>query len=187
MDFEIVSAAELSLDEQARIANEAFAGYVGGWTEMDVPAVARFLMLHGADLFYSRFVRVNGRLAGFGYINRTANILRLGGMALIPEARGTGAAAYLLRALFDDAKDNGDEAMVLEVIEQNPRAIAFYRRHGFREITRLIGGRLKVDARRDDHESLPEVSRMPVIDALSAPGFREYPEVSWSISRQAIA
>ena len=84
-------------------------------------------MLQGTDLFYSRLVRMNGELAGFGYINRTANILRLSGMALIPSARGTGAAAHLLNHLFDEAKANADATMMLEVIDQarvtvaNPR------------------------------------------------------------------
>ena len=135
VNFEIVPAATVPLEEQARLANEAFAGYVGGWAEMDTIAFARFLLAQGADLFYSRLVAIDGELAGFGYITRTANFVRLAGMALIPSARGTGAAAELLLHLFEDAKANRDEAMILEVIEQNPRAIAFYRRHGFRELT----------------------------------------------------
>jgi hypothetical protein len=44
---------------------------------MDAISFARFLMVQGADLFHSRLVRVNGTLAGFGYITRTANIVRL--------------------------------------------------------------------------------------------------------------
>ncbi|MBA2623164.1 MAG: hypothetical protein H0U88_06015 [Chthoniobacterales bacterium] len=86
MTFEIVPAAEVPLAEQARLANEAFAGYVGGWAEMDANVLARFLMLQGTDLFYSRFVRADDRLVGFGYINHTGKILRLSGMAMVPES-----------------------------------------------------------------------------------------------------
>ena len=63
MNFEIVPAAAVPLDEQARLANAAFAGYVGGWVDMDAISFARFLMIQGADLFHSRLVRVNGTLA----------------------------------------------------------------------------------------------------------------------------
>lgn len=104
MSFAIVPAAEISLAEQAAIANRAFAGYVAGWAELDAAGLARFLCLQGADLFYSRFVRMDNRLVGFGYINRTGNISRLAGMALEPDARGTGAAGYLLRHLCDEAR-----------------------------------------------------------------------------------
>ncbi len=186
MQFEIVPAAEIPLAEQAVIANAAFANYVGGWTEMDASSLARFLLAQGTDLFYSRFVRTPDGLAGFGYINRTGNVLRLSGMALVPAARGTGAAGYLLEQLFADAQANGDVTMILEVIEQNPRAVAFYRRHGFRELTRLVGWRRAPGEAANDGgtNSLEEVS---LLEALCQSSAREYPEISWPICRYAIA
>jgi ribosomal protein S18 acetylase RimI-like enzyme len=187
MSFEIVPAVSVPLDEQARVANEAFAGYVGGWHEMDAGALGRFLMLQGADLFYSRFVRVNGELAGFGYITRVGNVLRLGGMAIIPSARGTGAAGHLLAHLFEEARANGDPMMMLEVIEQNPRAIALYRRHGFREITRLVGWRRKSDDGRERNGEVDALREVAVLDALHARAFRDYPEIPFQISRHSIA
>jgi hypothetical protein len=153
---------------------------------MDAISLARFLMLQGADLLHSRFVSVDGELAGFGYINRTADILRLGGMALVPSARGTGAAAYLLEHLCDEGHANGAAAMVLEVIEQNPRAHAVYRRHGFRELGRLRGWRLRADAARPAPRSEP-LEDIPVIEALRAPASREYPDLPWAISSHAVA
>jgi hypothetical protein len=66
MNFEIVPASAVPLAEQARVANAAFANYVGGWAELDAQTLTRFLLLQGADLFHSRFIRVNGELAGFG-------------------------------------------------------------------------------------------------------------------------
>lgn len=183
MSFEIVPAYEVPLTEQAAISNEAFAGYVGGWTELDAGSLARFLLLQGADLFYSRFLRARGCFVGFGYINRTGNILRLAAMGIVPEARGTGAAAQLLEHLFADAKERGDSAMMLEVIEQNPRAHAVYRRHGFREVTRLLSWRCSASL-HGDGDSVQEI---PLLDALRLPATREYPEIPWQISQHAIA
>lgn len=165
MEFEVIPAAEVSLAEQARLANEAFAGYVGGWADLDATTLARFLCLQGADLFYSRLVRNPAGLVGFGYINRTGNILRLGGMAIVPAARGTSAAARLLEQLFADANANGDATMTLEVIEQNPRAIALYRRHGFQQITRLQGWR-KSGNSAGAEKCQTAIEEIPVLEAL---------------------
>jgi ribosomal protein S18 acetylase RimI-like enzyme len=186
MSFEIVPAANLPLPEQARIANTAFAGYVAGWSEMDAAALGSFLCLQGADLRYSRFIRVDGELAGFGYINRTGNFPRVSGMALIPSARGTGAASHLLLHLLGEARERGDAAMILEVIEQNPRALAFYRRHGFREIGHLLGWRRLADGNIPSANE-GAVIELPVLEALRRWSEHSYPDIPWQISPFAIA
>jgi len=183
--FEIVPAAELPLADQALVANQAFAGYVGGWNDLDANSLARFLVAQGADLAYSRFLRSAGELVGFGYLNRTGNILRLTGMGIIPNARGTGAAGQLLANFFEEASSRGDGAMMLEVIEQNQRAHALYRREGFQEVGRLFGWR-----RLPGPSSTPEggeLEEISIIEALRFPGFLEYPEIPWQISRHALA
>lgn len=184
-EFEIVPAALVPLAEQARVANEAFAGYVGGWSEIDAESLTRFFFSQGTDLFFSRFVQARDGLAGFGYINRTANLVRLSGMAIIPSARGSGAADHLLQHLLDEAKTNGNEAMMLEVIEQNPRAHAFYKRHGFRELSRLLGWRLKPGNRAA--RSKETIDELPMLDALQIPGTQNYPAIPWQISQHAMA
>jgi hypothetical protein len=106
-------------------------------------------------------------------------------MALIPAARGTGAAGHLLETLCTEAQANGDSAMLLEVIEQNPRAHALYQRHGFRDVTRLAGWRWAAAARVETSAGL-ELRELPVLEALRQPSAREYPEIPWQISRHAI-
>lgn len=186
MNFEIVPAHELSLAEQAAVANRAFAGYIGGWSDLDAGTLARFLTMQGSDLLYSRFVRVNSELVGFGYINRTANILRLSGMGVVPEARGSGAARALIEKLLEEGEERADDAMVLEVIEQNPRARALYRRHGFRELGRLLGWRRSADAGLPQDKPIGG-DEVPTISALRIPAVRDYPELPWQISRHALA
>ena len=185
MNFEIVPAHELSLAGQARIFNLAFAGYLAGWSEMDAAALARFLCAQGADLCYSRFVRASGTIVGFGYINRTGNVPRLAGMGTVPEARRTGAAAYLLSQLLDEAKTRGDAAMMLEVFEQNTPALALYRRYGFGEMTRLFGWRrtAEIAAPQDRSSDVEEIS---LVNASQMPDAFEYPNIPWQISRHAV-
>jgi len=185
MNFEIVPAHELALAEQARIFNLAFAGYLAGWSEMDAAALARFLCAQGADLCYSRFVRVSGANVGFGYINRTGNVPRLAAMGTVPAARRTGAAAYLLSQLLEEARTRGDAAMMLEVFEQNLPALVLYRRYGFTETARLPGWRrtAKVASLQNRSSAVEEIS---LIDASQMPNAFEYPNIPWQISRYAV-
>ena len=188
MSFAIVPAHDLPLAGQADVINAGFAGYVGGWHDFDAEALARFLSSQGADLSLSRFLRTaDGLLSGFGYLNRTGRILRLTGMAILPAARGSGAAGHLLTHLFDEAQARGDEAMILEVIEQNPRGHAFYRRHGFRELTRLCSWRRQPGGGAGEAGSTAEIEEIPVTRAFDWPGAVGYPEIPWQISRHAAA
>lgn len=186
-NFEIVPAHDVPLTDQAALFNQAFAGYLAGWVEMDAAALARFLCAQGADLCYSRFVREKrGALVSFGYINRTGKISRLAGMGTVPAARRTGAAGYLLSQLLDEAKARGDEALMLEVFEQNLPAHALYQRYGFCEVTRLFGWRRGPDVRlgSSQPEQIEEVS---ILGAIQTPTAIEYPNLPWQISRHAIA
>ena len=136
-------------------------------------------------------------LAGFGYINRTGNLSRLAGMGVVPAARRAGVARRLLLALLDEAKARGEEAMMLEVIEQNPAAYALYRRQGFCEITRLCGWRRRVDgesvanvaglAPEMLHGSSTTLEEISLTAASQLPSALEYPSLPWQVSRHAIA
>jgi GNAT superfamily N-acetyltransferase len=56
-------------------------------------------------------------------------------MYAVPAARGTGAAATLLRAIEQEARDAGMHRLVLETGGRNPEAIAFYAKQGYERIT----------------------------------------------------
>lgn len=120
MAIEIIPTEELSLSEQAAIFTEAFAGYVGGSFAMDAAGLARFLCAQDADLCHSRFARVGGDLCGFAYINHTLGVTRVGGMGVRPAARRTVVAQRLLEHVAAEAQARRDEAIILEVTEQNP-------------------------------------------------------------------
>lgn len=183
--LEIIPAHDVPLADQAKIFSRAFAGYVGGSIEMDASALARFVLHQGADVFFSRFARTPEGLTGFAYINRTANISRVGGMGVVPEARRAGLARRLLVHLLEEARTRGDQAMMLEVIEQNPAAHRLYAQQGFREIGRLLGWRRKANTQANDSTALLE--EISLIGAIQIPSALEYPDLPWPISRHAIA
>jgi len=55
-------------------------------------------------------------------------------LAVNPARWGEGTGAALLTALIDEADKRGNEEVLLEVREDNPRARQLYLRHGFTEI-----------------------------------------------------
>jgi ribosomal protein S18 acetylase RimI-like enzyme len=184
MNFQIVPAHEVALAEQASVFNLAFTGYLAGWTEMDAAVLARFLCAQGADLYYSRFVRTNEAFVSFGYINRTGNVSRLAAMGTIPDARRTGAAAQLLSQLLKEATICQDQAMVLEVFEQNLPALSLYRRYGFEPVSRLFGWRRSAKAEVLEKQ-LTDFTEIPMLNAIETSNASEFPNLPWQISRHA--
>jgi ribosomal protein S18 acetylase RimI-like enzyme len=71
---------------------------------------------------------------GYGLIllHKGTRLARLYSLALLPEARGKGAAQFFLGALEKAAAERGRLFMRLEVAKNNPAAIALYQRQGYR-------------------------------------------------------
>lgn len=185
MTLKIIPAYEVPLAEQARVFSEAFTGYVGGSFEMDAAALARFILHQGADLFHSCFARTDAGLSGFAYINRTGNVSRVAGMGVVPTARRAGLARRLLVHILEEAQTRGDQAMMLEVIEQNPAAHRLYVQRGFRETGRLLSWRRP--ANTPASESTAPLEEISLISASQLPSALEYPDLPFQISRHAIA
>jgi hypothetical protein len=124
-------------------------------------------------------------LTGFAYINRTGNISRVAGMGVVSAARRAGVARGLLVHLLAEAQSRGDQAMMLEVIEQNPAAHRLYTQQGFRETGHLLSWRRK--ATTPGSESIEPLQEISLTRASQIPSALEYPDLPWPISRHAIA
>ena len=78
-----------------------------------------------------------GQVVGYAVIgrrttlesNRHVGVLRA--IAVAPAQRGTSLAQELMRAAIAAARERGMRKLCLTVLGSNPRAIAFYKRHGF--------------------------------------------------------
>ena len=176
-------AFDVSLTEQAQAFSLAFSDYVTGPVRLDAEAMARFVSGHGVDLWHSRLVMQAGEIVGFGYINRTGEVSRLAAMGVVPAVRDQGVGQELLRKLIEESRSRRDRLMVLEVFEQNPPALALYRKFGFHEVRRLLGwsrnGGGSVEA-----APLEEVS---VLEAGQHASVFEYPSIPWQVSLHAAA
>jgi len=97
---------------------------------------ASFRSLLGRDRVRFLVAHQEGTLLGHGVLWWVAREGELANLAVAPEARRRGVGALLLERLLAEAEKSGVRAVFLEVRASNDRAIALYRRRGFREVGR---------------------------------------------------
>lgn len=93
----------------------------------------------GDDLMVGAFEgRVPVAMAGLVRLKRhkVSHRAELFGFYVRPAWRGTGTADRVMQTVFEQC-DRGIRQIELNVVAGNPAALAFYRRHGFREIGRI--------------------------------------------------
>jgi GNAT superfamily N-acetyltransferase len=134
------SAGELAYPDLAQLLGRAFAGYVVPMQPTPAAMEARNRIEH-VDLFASQVARRAGAPLGLALIARRGRRCRVAAMGVVVEARGTGVARALLERVIGDARDRGDDSLILECIASNERAIRLYRRSGFVQTRRLVGWR----------------------------------------------
>jgi putative acetyltransferase len=87
-----------------------------------------------------------GRIKGFcrvvRHAGRSKHAAYLGTFAVHPDARGSGVAMRILDQLILDLNQKGISRVELTVLEDNSRAINFYKRYGF-EIEGMIRSSFK--------------------------------------------
>ena len=80
----------------------------------------------------------DGKIAGYAILlplSRTQADIET--IAVLPEFQGKGISDRMMEYLEEKAMERGIEEIILEVRDKNFRAIAFYRKKGYREISYL--------------------------------------------------
>lgn len=80
----------------------------------------------------------------------------IGPFYVTPDHQGSGAAKTLMDGVIAEAREAGVALLELYVDEENPRALSFYRKHGFSRVASIpdmtrIDGKMRIDLllRRD--------------------------------------
>jgi len=116
------------------------------WTEDNSPHVAPMTEAEYAErhpVGGELVATVDGKLAGF-IIFRTASRMESHAhvaelaIAVHPDFQGAGIGRKLVEAACEQAKAQGKRKLSLRVMSSNEKAIAFYRKLGFREQGRLV-------------------------------------------------
>lgn len=182
MDLAFDSLLQKPFSELAESLTLAFTDYI-----MPAHFTPEFLAVmtrnDSIDLSASRIVTREGRLAGMALIARRGNRSRLAAMGIAPEARRQGVGRQLMERLIAEARTRGEEAMELEVIEQNSPAVQLYRRVGFSPLRRLVGFTAGAES-GIPNKALMEVPLARVAAEVLAHADKDLP---WQISGQTLA
>ncbi len=139
MTLTVQPAIEFSLSTLCDLINRSFKGYVGGDINFTPTILAGFMAQGGFHLVRSLVALHDGEPAAIAMVARRGWSVRIGLMGVVEEFQNRGTGRWLLAQLADQAKANGDRSLVLEVIEQNQRAVHLYESCGYRSIRRLMG------------------------------------------------
>lgn len=129
----IVPAGSLSDEHLIATFNEAYRDYAVP-VRIDATTWQALRRRFDVSLEASRALADGGGLALLGLRGERGWVA---GMGVVPAQRRRGLGRALMAALIDQARARGVRTLMLEVLEDNARAIALYRAFGFRETRRL--------------------------------------------------
>ncbi|ACI99847.1 GNAT family N-acetyltransferase [Rhodospirillum centenum] len=132
--------ADCTAAEVAAALNAGFEGYLVP-VRIDAPGYERRFRGEDLDPFSSYLFGPPGRPAGVMLVARRGWTARIASLGVAPDWRGRGLGRHALDLAAAEARMRGDHALLLEVFEQNTRALALYERLGFRRLRRLYGHR----------------------------------------------
>jgi ribosomal protein S18 acetylase RimI-like enzyme len=178
------SAAKLERLDLVALFNEVYSDYA---VPMRLDPLSFDFMGRLVDMDFERSVVAyeDGRPVAVAMLCLRADRAWVGGMGVVPAARGRGHGVAVMQAILDHAAAAGASTVDLEVIESNAPAIRIYEALGFSETRRLVVWKLDPAT-----ELEPENIALEPIDAGTAldlidPWVPEPPP--WQRSRRTIA
>ncbi|KAL6862796.1 hypothetical protein ACO1O0_003034 [Amphichorda felina] len=191
-------ASSLPAAQIAQLFNSSFTGYIAGdvnftaetftaWAETNLVNLPR------SYVFFDPSISADGPIA-FGLIalrEDQPRLSRLGTMGVAPIAQGKGVGTRALAMIVEREREAGQEELELECIQTNTRALAMYRRIGFKEMRELPGWEHEaVPAGSDEFRDDPALEEVTVaeVDALvKKHGAADMPWQVYFMSRLSIA
>lgn len=176
----VLKVEDCSLVDVVQVWNEGFHDYFVP-VKLDKKAFLNRLVKEDLAAEDSFVFERNGQLQGVllnGFRKRKGELIAWnGGTAVVEAARGTGVAKLLMEATLELYQKKGVRTATLEVIKNNERAIALYKKFGYIERDELIlFDGIVSDEEADDRASLHVVSIRPEL----LPHLTFYnPDVPW--------
>jgi GNAT superfamily N-acetyltransferase len=133
---ELRSSTELARSELAQLFTAAYEGYVVPF-QIDEARLGHLVDVFDLDLDRSVVAWEQGTTIGLANLGLRGARSWLGGVGVVPSARGRGIGELLTRTLVDRARAAGAREMVLEVIVENAPALALYEKLGWKTTREL--------------------------------------------------
>ena len=188
MQPDIVAPVHLSLEDLAVGLNACFEGYVVP-AQFSAALLSNMIRVEAVDLASSYVAVDSGGVVGAALIAKRDRNSRVAAMGVAKRARRQGLGRHLMLRAIEDAKTRVDTCLSLEVIEQNPPAIALYESVGFKKEFRLVGFNIKLESLPPkDPEKLfqDDLETVPLTAVAQAVRGRGYKAASWSMSAATI-
>ena len=182
MNLNTLPASNYSLADLATFLNDGFADYFVP-IQFTTTAFSNMLRKDGMDLSVSRVLMEEGQPCGIALIARRGWTSRLAAMGISKTMRGKGAGSWLMGELIKEACQREDREIVLEVIEQNERAVKLYQKYGFQTVRRLIGC-IRQEAKESQKSDLQDIDLREVGQLIAQHGL---PDLPWQLSGESIA
>ena len=160
--------------EAAAAMEHCFEGYVVP-VRLTPEAWERRFRAEHLDPFASRIYHREDAVAAVLFVTRRGWTSRVGGMGVAAAERGKGLGRRVMEDAVEGARSRGDHALILEVIEQNPPAVALYRSLGFRTVRRLVGYRWTPAGGGAAADAIVEVDPLEVARVAAAEGDADLP------------
>lgn len=181
-------------EEAAAALTRSFEGYLVP-IKMTAQAYERRFRGEDLDPFASRIYYAEGSGAPLGLVlvTRRGWTSRIAAMGLAPEARGQGLGRRLLSEAVEEARERGDRAVLLEVIEQNTPAVRLYTSFGFQAVRRLYGYRKERRERQEDQEDIAPPDASDVLSEIDPLDFSRIaaregdPSLPWMLASETLS
>ena len=130
MPAELRPSTELTRSELAQLFTAAYEGYFVPF-QVDEARLGHMVDAFDLDLDRSLVAWEQGSSVGLANVGLRDERTWLGGVGVVPSARGRGIGELLTRTLLDRARAAGGREMVLEVIVENAPAVSLYEKLGW--------------------------------------------------------
>ena len=184
MDLSSRPIADCTAGEVAAALTRGFEGYIVP-LHFTPQTYERRFRTENLDPYASRIFLLDGTPVGVLLIVRRGWTSRVAAMGLAPEVRGQGAGRRLLQEAIVEAAARGDRTMWLEVFEQNPPALALYKKLGFQPVRRLVGYRRPADA--EEIASTDELTEMDPRDFARLTARHGERDLPWVLQPESLA
>ncbi len=125
-------AASLSIEDLSALVTRCYEAYYVP-VSFDAATYARMINAWNLDLERSRVVVADGRPVAIAMLGVRGTRGWIGGMGVVPEARGAGHGRAVMEAVLAEARGAGVTQVDLEVLVQNSPAFRIYEALGFRD------------------------------------------------------
>lgn len=135
--IQVVDGLDVTMAQLADGLTSGFEDYIV--PAKFTPAIAAMVVKYDTvDLEKSLIAYDGEEIVGVLMLARRGNVSRIAALGIAKRMRSQGLGRQMMERAIEAARDREDPLVILECIEQNPRAVAFYERLGFVKKYRLL-------------------------------------------------